>query len=164
MRAKFILAGAALLGLGAAAMAQTISVPYVQSLNQNDAVAVVSHSQPSAQSKFAAPGWIGGQEQYSYQVPLTGFAITIPAHTSVMMINPAGTLATGAFTMEANPSDGQRVCIVSTQTQTAMTVSGNTGQTIGGAAAATALAANTQVCYRYIGVTSTWYRYLNAAT
>lgn len=157
MRAKMILAAVAALGLASAALAQAIPVPMVPSLNQNDAVQVLPRSVPSARGTYAAPGWIGGEEQYSLQVPLTGFAITIPAHTSLMMIQPAGTLATGAFTMEASPSDGQRVCIASTQTQTAMTVSGNTGQTIVGTAA-TALTPSTRVCYTYIASTSSWYR------
>jgi hypothetical protein len=156
MKKRFLIAAAAAIGFGAAAFAQAIPVPFVPSLNQNDAVAVIPHSVPSARGQYAAPGWIGGQEQYSIQTPLTGFAITVPSHVSLMLITPAGTLATGAFTMEPTPSDGQRVCFASTQTQTAMTISGNTGQSIVGAA--TALTANTRVCYTFVASTSSWYR------
>jgi hypothetical protein len=159
------IAAAALVGFCGAALAQVIPVPFIPALGQTDAVMVIPAAVPSAQTKYASPGWIGGLEQYSLQVPVTGFSITIPAHTSVMMINPAGTLATGTFIMEPTPSDGQRVCIVSTQVQTAVTVTANTGQTIGGVAMTAGLAtANFQVCFRYIASTATWYRYVGQVT
>ena len=53
--------------------------------------------------------------------------------------------------------DGQRFCLVSTQTQTAMTAVANTGQTIVGTAV-TALVANVQVCWVYRTSTLSWYR------
>lgn len=162
MKLKLKFVGLALVAgfIASAAVAQVIPAPQPSALGQADITNVIPGGQPTAQTKYIQTGAIGGQELYSFQVPLTAFAITIPAHTSLMMINPAGTLATGAFTMEATPSDGQRMCLLSTQTQTAMTVAGNTGQTIGGGAAATALVANTKICYTYIAVTSTWYRHL----
>lgn len=107
MSSKKIIVAAALGLVGFAAVAFAQNIPpaaQVLSLNQNDLVQIIPRGQPAAQSKYTQPGTIGGLEQYSYRVPLTGFAITIPAHTSLMMINPAGTLATGAFTMEANPA------------------------------------------------------------
>lgn len=155
---------AVLAGFGMAAALAQSSNPLMLSIGQADQVQIIPGGVGSARSQYGNAGWVGGLEQYSYQVPLTGFAITVPNHTSVMMINPAGTLATGAFTMEPNPSDGQRVCFISTQTQTAVTFAANTGQTLGGTAGLTAMAANSQLCYRYIGVTATWYRYLNSAT
>jgi hypothetical protein len=165
MRTKLILAAfVALFGLGVAAIAQTpfnptIPTPKVVSIGQNDLVNIIPNGSPSAQSIFGNAGWVGGLEQYSLQVPLTAFTITIPAHTSLMMINPAGTLATGTFTMEANPSDGQRACLVSTQTQTAITISAPTGQTIGGLAVPAGMTANTRICFTYIALTATWYHY-----
>ena len=161
MRAKLILAAAALLGLSSAAFAQGIPVPYVPSLNQNDAMQVLPNGVPSAQSKYAAPGWVAGVEQYSYQIPLTAFAITIPAHTSLLYLNPAGTLATGAITMEATPSDGQKFCVEDTQTQTAVTVSAGAGSsmlTSIGLGAVTALTANTKYCWYYNRPLSGWIR------
>lgn len=149
---------AGLLGFGVAALAQSI-VPFVPSIGQSDAVQVIQGGVGTATNRYANAGWVGGMEQYSFQVPLTGFTITIPAHTSVMMINPAGTLATGTYTMEANPSDGQRVCIVSTQTQTAVTIAANTGQTIGGLAVPAAGTANVRMCFTYVATTATWYHY-----
>jgi hypothetical protein len=70
----------------------------------------------------------------SVQAPTTGFAITIAAGITRLILNPAGTLASGTITMPAAPVDGQIVEISTTQTVTALTVSANTGQTISGAA------------------------------
>lgn len=161
MKKRFLLAGVAALAFGAAAIAQTIPVPYVASLNQNDAVQVLPGGVPSARSQYANPGWIAGVEQYSYQVPLTGFAITVPAHNSLLYLNPAGTLATGAITMEATPSDGQKFCVEDTQTQTAVTVSAGAGSsmlTSIGLGAVTALTANTKYCWYYNRPLSGWIR------
>jgi len=149
---------AVMAGLGFAAMAQSAN-PLVSAIGQADQVQIIPGGIASARSTYGNAGWVGGLEQYSFQVPLTGFAITIPNHTSLMMINPAGTLATGTFTMEPNPSDGQRVCIVSTQTQTAVTIAANTGQTIGGLAVPAAGTANVRMCFTYIASTATWYHY-----
>ena len=161
MKKRFLIAAAAALSFGTAAFAQTIPVPYVPSLGQSDAVAVIPGASPSAQSKYAAPGWVAGVEQYSYQVPLTGFAITVPAHNSLLYLNPAGTLATGAITMEATPSDGQKFCVEDTQTQTAVTVSAGAGSsmlTSIGLGAVTALTANTKYCWYYNRPLSGWIR------
>lgn len=76
----------------------------------------------------------------------TAFAITMI--TSFLVLAPTGTLATGAVTLPLNPPDGCLAEISSTQTQTAVTVSANTGDTIVGTAV-TALVANTRVAYRY---------------
>lgn len=90
-----------------------------------------------------------------YSTPLTGFAITIPDGVSKYLIIPAGTLATGAFTLPANPIQGQELWIGSSQTQTACTVAASTGSTIVGTAV-TALTASIMVGYVYIG--TVWYR------
>lgn len=146
---------------GAAHAQQNVVVPQVQSLNQNDLVQVVPRGYPSSGSVYAPAPAVAGLEDYSYQVPLTAFAITPPAHTSLLYLNPAGTLATGALTMEPNPSDGQRLCVEDTQTQTAITVSANTGQTMLtsiGLGAVTALVANTSVCWYFNAPLSGWIR------
>jgi hypothetical protein len=100
--------------------------------------------------------------QYLQQTPLTAFTITVPNGVSRLLLTPAGTLATGTITLPANPVDGQEVCLYSTQTQTALTLSANTGQTISNAI--TAMTANTRYCYDYAGTTANaataanWYR------
>ncbi|SDD95050.1 hypothetical protein SAMN05216337_1017134 [Bradyrhizobium brasilense] len=145
--------------LAVAAAAQTISVPQVQSMGQNDLVQVVPGGLPSAQEVFATPGAIGGVLQYSQQTPLTAFTITVPNATSFLYLTPAGTLATGTLTMEAAPvSDGQKFCLLDTQTQTAITIAANTGQSLGGLANPTALVAGTTYCWFYNAQTATWYR------
>lgn len=88
-------------------------------------------------------------------IPLTGFTITIADGITAYVINPAGTLATGTFTLPANPTEGQLLEISSTQTQTAVTISANTGHTIVGAAA-TALTAVTAIRFRFLA--TKWYR------
>lgn len=87
--------------------------------------------------------------------PLTGFTITVPDGVSMYLITPAGTLATGTFTMPANPFEGQILWLVSSQTQTALTVSANTGQTLSGTAV-TALTRSVAVAWVYID--TVWYR------
>ena len=84
-------------------------------------------------------------QPYELYVPLTGFSIS-PV-SSRLVINPAGTLATGTVTFPLNPVDGQELTIVSTQTQTAITLTAGTLDTI--ANAVTALTALTPVKYVY---------------
>lgn len=105
---------------------------------------------------------LGESQPFELYVPLTGFSLA-PV-TSTLVLNPAGTLATGTVTFPTNPADGQRLTIVSTQTQTALTCTAGSGDTI--ANAVTALTALTPVTYRYskygavgTGVNSrTWFR------
>lgn len=77
-------------------------------------------------------GTNGLLQQYDYQVLTTGFSYTFAAGVNVLVINPAGTLATGTITMPAAPVDGMTITFSSTQTITALTLSGNTGQTVVG--------------------------------
>lgn len=92
----------------------------------------------------------------SYQTPLTGFTITVSNTTGTLVLDPAGTLASGTITMPTSPTDKQIVRISSTQTITALTVSANTGQTIKGAV--TTLAANGFASWIYRSTNTTWYR------
>lgn len=160
MLKRIVLGACGALVLASLALAQVITVPVVQSLGPTDLVQVIPQGQPSAQSVYASPGSIAGVEAYSYQIPLTAFAITVPAHVDFLYLNPAGTLATGALTMEPTPSDGQRFCLQDTQTQTAITVSANTGQSLGGIAAPTALVANTRYCWFYNRPLASWIRFI----
>lgn len=86
---------------------------------------------------------------YDYYVPLTGFVIQM--QTGVLLLNPAGTLATGTVTLPQSPPDGALVEISSTRTQTALTLNAGTGDSIanGGVAAVTALTLGVAVRYRY---------------
>lgn len=159
---KRLIIGASIIGAffaAAAALAQAIA-PTVQSLNQNDLVQIVPRGAPSAQTMYQTPGAVAGIDQYSLQVPLTAFSITPPNLTSLLYLNPAGTLATGTLTMEAVASDGQKFCVEDSQTQTAITVAANTGQTLAsyGLGAVTALTANTRYCWIYFAAPAVWVR------
>lgn len=93
---------------------------------------------------------------YTYNVPVTGFSLTIGAGIQALILNPAGTLATGTVIMPAAPVDGQVTSVSSTQIITALTVSPNTGQSI--ANAPTTLAAGAGFRYLYRAANTTWYR------
>lgn len=154
------LLGAIALGTGGFAIAQSV-VPQVKSIGQSDLVQVIPNGAPSAGNVYAPAGAVAAVELYSYQVPLTAFTITPPDHTSLLYLNPAGTLATGTLTMMLNPSDGQKFCVEDTQTQTAITVSANTGQsmlTSIGLGAVTALTANTKYCWYFNKPLGGWIR------
>ena len=91
-------------------------------------------------------GTNGLLQAYEYQTPATGFNYVFPAGTQVLVMNPAGTLATGTITMPASPVDGMTITFSSSQQITALTMSGN-GATIVGAV--TFLPAKTGVTYVY---------------
>ena len=107
-------------------------------------------------------GTNGVLQQYDYQVSTTGFSYTFAAGTTVLVMNPAGTLATGTITMPAAPADGMTISFSSTQTITALTVSANTGQSI--VSAATVLPARQATTYVYRLSNTTWYPMSTVAT
>jgi len=92
----------------------------------------------------------------SVQVPTTGFSITVADNISALILNPAGTLATGTITMPATPIDGQIIRFSSSQTITALTVSANSGQTISGAPST--MGATLPFAYIYHLAGTNWYR------
>jgi len=100
-------------------------------------------------------GTNGLLQSYDYQTPTTGFSYTFAAGTQVLVINPAGTLATGTITMPASPADGMTITFSSSQQITALTLSGNTGQSV--VSAVTFLPAKTGVSYVYRLANTTWY-------
>ena len=93
-------------------------------------------------------------QQYDYQVLTAAFTYTFAAGTTVLVINPAGTLATGTITFPASPADGMTVIFSSTQAITALTLAGN-GKTI--VSAVTALLANQAASYVYRLSNTSWY-------
>jgi hypothetical protein len=100
-------------------------------------------------------GTNGLLQQYDYQAPTTGFSYTFAAGTNVLVMNPAGTLATGTITMPASPADGMTITFSSSQQITALTVQGNTGQSMSNAV--TFLPAKTAASYVYRLSNTTWY-------
>lgn len=99
-------------------------------------------------------GTNGLLQQYDYQVLTTAFTYTFAAGTTVLVINPAGTLATGTITMPAAPADGMTITVESTQQVTALTMSGNGGTIVG---SAIQLIPNQPLSWVYRLANTTWY-------
>lgn len=156
---KVLLAGIAACAIGVGVAYAQLNPPLSmeQQMGQSDAMQVIPGGTPQRANTYVAPGQVGAMDNYVVAVPLTAFTIT-PANTTTWeILNPAGTLATGTLTMPAQPSDGGRFCISSTQTQTALTVTANTGQTLKGTAV-TALVANAPPsCWRWVAALSDWF-------
>lgn len=107
-------------------------------------------------NQYVTAAQIAGVPGYVKAVPLTAFSLTFGNSQTSLVLNPAGTLATGTITAAPMPSDGQRECVLSSQIVTALTWNANTGQTINNAP--TALAANVPVCFTYSLSNLTWDR------
>ena len=155
---------AALAGLAPLANAAQFVVPTagavgVQHLNQGDLVPYAAQGTGGVPTPFADAGLVGGTLHEQDVVPLTAFTITPNNNTTLLFLNPAGTLGTGTITFPASPGSAQAFCWLSSQTQTGVTMTANTGQSVVGTAV-TAGVAGTTYCWRYISLTATWYRYL----
>lgn len=62
-----------------------------------------------------------------YVVPTAAATVTAGAGSNVLvLLNPAGTLATMTFALNASPVDGDQVTVSTTQIISALTVSGGT--------------------------------------
>ena len=99
-------------------------------------------------------------------VPGSGFNITVPTPVSEqqwMLLQPAGTLATGTITLPLNTGvpDGTTVLITSTQEISSLTIALNGASAIYGAV--TALGAGCAAVYRFYQPTNSWYN-INAET
>ena len=113
------------------------------------------------QTVFAAP-----TVSTTLYTPGAGFNITVPTPVSEqqwMLIQPAGTLATGTVTLPLNTGvpDGTQVLITSTQTITAFTIALNGAAAIFGDVST--IAAGNAVQYRYYLATNSWYNITNEA-
>lgn len=108
-----------------------------------------------ANGNFATLKAVADQSK-SVQVPTTGFTITIADNTSTLILNPAGTLATGTVTLPANPIDGQIIRIATSQIVTALTISANSGQTMADAFSTT-LGAGSGKSYIYHLAGTVWF-------
>lgn len=111
------------------------------------------------QQTFAAP-----TVSTNLYTPGTGFNVTVPTPVSEqqwMILQPAGTLATGTITLPLNTGvpDGTQVLITSTQIITAFTIALNGAAAIFGTV--TTLSAGAAVCYRYYQATNSWYNVVN---
>jgi hypothetical protein len=99
-------------------------------------------------------------------VPGSGFNITVPTPVSEqqwMLLQPAGTLATGTITLPLNTGvpDGTTLLITTTQEITSLTIALNGASAIYGAV--TTLGAGCAAVYRFYQPTNSWYN-INAET
>lgn len=99
-------------------------------------------------------------------VPGNGFNITVPTPVSNdqwMLLQPAGTLATGTITLPLNTGvpDGTSVLITTTQEITSLTIALNGASAIYGGV--TSLAGGTATAIRFYQPTNSWYQ-INAET
>lgn len=113
------------------------------------------------QTVFAAP-----TVATNLYTPGTGFNITVPTPVSEqqwMILQPAGTLATGTITLPLNTGtpDGTQILITSTQEITALTLALNGATAIYGAA--TSIAAGTGTSLRFYAATNSWYEINSSA-
>ena len=92
--------------------------------------------------------------------PGTGFNITVPTPTAPqwMLIQPAGTLASGTVTLPINTQtpSGTEVLITTTQIITTFTLAANGAANVYGAP--TTLTANQFFKMRFVQSTNSWYR------
>lgn len=94
--------------------------------------------------------------------PGTGFNIALPTPVSSqwVLLQPAGTLASGTITLPLNTStpDGTEVLVTSTQTITALNVSLNGASALSGVTSGGTLTAATPFRIRFYQATNSWYR------
>jgi hypothetical protein len=108
------------------------------------------------QQSFASPTL-----SVNLYVPGSGFNITVPTPVSQdqwMLLQPAGTLATGTITLPLNTGvpDGTTVLITSTQTISSLTIALNGASAIFGAV--TSLTAGSATAIRFYQPTNSWYQ------
>lgn len=108
------------------------------------------------QTTFAAP-----TVATNLYTPSTGFNVTVPTPVSEqqwMILQPAGTLATGTITLPLNTGvpNGTEVLITTTQIITTFTLALNGATAAFGAP--TTLAANAFFRVRFYQATNSWYR------
>lgn len=108
------------------------------------------------QTSFAAP-----TVATNLYVPGTGFNVTVPTPVSQqqwMILQPAGTLASGTITLPLNTGvpDGTQVLVTTTQIITAFTLALNGATAAFGAP--TTLSANAFFTMRFYQATNSWYR------
>lgn len=94
---------------------------------------------------------------YLYNVPVTGFNLVIPGHTTRVILDPAGTLAAGTITLKSGAYDGQVLTISANQTITALTIAGS-GCTLGNGMPTTISAATGSIAFLWRAASNKWFR------
>ena len=167
MRFKKSLIGAGLgfLAFVGLAVSQVIVVPNVFTLNPfADLVQVIPNGQPIAGNQYAQQSLITNVYGYYKSIPVTNFVYRFGTNVTYAAFAPAGGLNQGYIYLAANPSDGARNCIWTTQTIVHASgdgggitlYAGRTTDTLN--AAVTTLTANTGACYLYSASNTSWDR------
>lgn len=102
----------------------------------------------------SANGVTSGTLQYA--APATGATITVAAASTVLAIEPAGTIALGTIVLPTTPPNGTQVRFGTTAEITGLTLSGGGSDTVVGAI--TTLAAAAFAAYVYRSSSAKWYR------
>jgi hypothetical protein len=148
-------------------------LPVLNTINSGDQLPVYSPNNGDArrtsigslltffQQSFASPTLA-----VNLYVPGSGFNITVPTPVSNdqwMLLQPAGTLATGTITLPLNTGvpDGTTVLITTTQEITSLTIALNGASAIFGGVSF--LAAGSATAIRFYQPTNSWYQ-INAET
>jgi hypothetical protein len=148
-------------------MPQINQLPVLSTVSSGDQLPVYSPNNGDArrlsignlltffQQTFASPTL-----SVNLYVPGSGFNITVPTPVSQdqwMLLQPAGTLASGTITLPLNTGvpDGTTVLITSTQEITSLTIALNGATAIYGAV--TNLSAGSAAVYRFYQPTNSWY-------
>jgi len=142
-------------------------LPLLSSISSSDQLAVYSPNNGDArrtsvgrfltffQQSFASPNLAT-----NLFTPGTGFNIAVPTPVAQqwMLIQPAGTLASGTITLPLNTQtpDGTQVTVTSTQIITSFTLALNGATAAFGAP--TTMAANAFFTVRFYQATNSWYR------
>lgn len=152
-------------------MPQINQLPVLSTVSSGDQLPVYSPNNGDArrlsignlltffQQTFASPTL-----SVNLYVPGSGFNITVPTPVSQdlwMLLQPAGTLATGTITLPLNTGvpDGTTVLITTTQEITSLTIALNGATAIYGAV--TSLAAGAATAIRFYQPTNSWYQIIS---
>ena len=150
-------------------MAQINQLPLIDSVSGGDQLPVFSTGNGDARRlpvssllSFFQKAFVSQDLSPQLVTPGTGFNINVAgssAGASVwLIIQPAGTLASGTITLPLNTTlaDGQEVLVVNTQQITALTVAANGATAVYGSPST--LAAQDTFRLRYYAATNSWYR------
>lgn len=91
----------------------------------------------------------------NYTTPATGFSMTLMDTDWYVLIEPAGTLATGTIEMSLHPLDGQIINIRTTKQITSITILPNSGQSVNNAPSILYEGVDIDAIYR--AANTTWY-------
>lgn len=101
-------------------------------------------------------GWFSGpvvSDIMQYSVPVAAATVVCGPSTTLLILNPAGTLATLTVTLPQNPVDGQRLTIAAGALITILTINGGTVKGL-----ITTLALNGFARFAYSADAGAWFR------